>query len=391
MPGPAFEVADIFRAHGAQYRAQNPLPVHQLRLMTAIEACRTPELGGHVERCGHCGQQRIIYNSCCNRHCPKCQNLARGKWLESRKGELLPIDYYHVVFTIPMQLNDLALRNKKLFYKILFNTSAATLKTIAKDPKHLGAQIGFFSILHTWGQDLKFHPHIHCVATGGGLNEDSQWISCKPGFFLCVKVLSRLFRRLFLEAIQSAFQKELFTFPGKIAGLEDPDAFQKLLEPLKEIEWVVHAKPPFGGPLHVLEYLGRYTHRVAISNQRILDHKDGLVTFQYKKYNSADSHKSRQMTIPAEEFIRRFLLHSLPPGFQRIRHYGLFASRNKKKNLALCRKQLHADTDGLLPSVVQVQRVVAELLEVARGCPVCKVGVMVRVGIVAPVYRWDSS
>ena len=306
-------------------------------------------------------------------------------------GELLPIDYYHVVFTIPKELNDLGLRNKEQFYKILFDVSAATLLTIAKDPKHLGALIGFFSILHTWGQDLMFHPHIHCVVTGGGLNEDSEWISTKPGFFLSVRVLSRLFRRLFLEALKSAFQNNLFKFPGMIAGLEAPTAFQALLAPLGNIEWVVYAKPPFGGPSQVLEYLGRYTHRVAISNQRLVEYKDGMVSFQYKKYDSDDSQKSRCMTITDDEFIRRFLLHSLPPGFQRIRHYGLLASRNKKKNLARCREQLNADTGGLLPTVVQVQAAVAELLEVARGCPVCKLGVMVRIGIIAPVCLWDSS
>lgn len=392
MPGPTFEVADIFRAHGERYRAQHPLPSYQLRLMWAIESCRTAVLGGHVEICGHCFHERISYNSCCNRHCPKCQNLARTKWLESRKAELLPIDYYHVVFTIPEQINDLGLRNKELFYKLLFATSAATMRIIAADPQHLGAELGFFSILHTWGQNLLFHPHIHCVVTGGGLNADhSAWIPCKPKFFLPVKVLSALFRKLLLKALELAFQNKQLQFPGQIAALADPSVFRALIEPLKKIKWVVYAKAPFGGPPQVLEYLGRYTHRVAISNQRILALDGDQVTFQYKNYRSSDSQKSRHMTISPEEFIRRFLLHSLPPGFQRIRHYGLFASRNKKKNLVLCRQLLNADTDGLLPSIAQVQAVVDQLLEACRDCPVCHAGLMVRTRIIAPVRRVDSS
>ena len=396
MPGPAFEVAGIFRAHGERYRALHPLPYHQLRLMGAIESCRTAALGGHVEVCGHCSHERISYNSCCNRHCPKCQNLARTKWVERRKGELLPIDYYHVVFTIPAQLNDLALRNQQLFFKLMFETTAAALRIIAIDPKHLGAEIGFFSILHTWGQNLLFHPHIHCVVTGGGLNHrHSQWIHCKPKFFLPVKVLSAEFRGLLLEALELAFQNNQLQFPGQIAALANPSVFRALIEPLKKIKWVAYAKAPFGGPLQVLEYLGRYTHRVAISNQRILAVDGDQVTFQYKNYHSADSQKSRRMTISAEEFIRRFLLHSLPPGFQRIRHYGLFASRNKKNNLALCRQLLHADTDGLLPSITQVQAhgktVVDRLLAACRDCPVCHTGLMVRTRIIAPVRWADSS
>jgi hypothetical protein len=392
MPRSAFEVADIFRAHGQLFRAHHRLPYYQLRLMAAIESCRTAELGGHVETCGQCGEERISYNSCCNRHCPKCQNLARAKWLVSRQGELLPIDYYHVVFTIPEQLNDLALRNPRLIYKLLFETSAATLRIIAADPKHLGAQIGFFSILHTWGQNLLFHPHIHCVVTGGGVSGDgTQWVSCRPGFFLPVRVLSALFRRLLLEALQRAFRKNQLQFPGIIAGLKDSCAFHALLESLKHIDWVVYAKPPFGGPGQVLQYLGRYTHRVAISNQRILAFDNGQVTFQYKNYRSTHSQKSRQMTIPAQEFIRRFLLHSLPPGFQRIRHYGLFASRKKKRNLALCQQLLHTSTDGLLPSTAQAQSVVSQLLDLFHNCPVCHVGVLIRTRILAPVPRCDSS
>ena len=304
----------------------------------------------------------------------------------------MPIDYYHVVFTIPEQLNDLALRNQSLFYKLLFETTAATLQTIAADPKRLGAKIGFFSILHTWGQNLLFHPHIHCVVTGGGVSPDhSQWIRCKPGFFLPVRVLSALFRRLLLEALDRAFRHQQLQFPGTIAALADPAAFAALLQPLKRIDWVVHAKPPFGGPLQVLQYLGRYTHRVALSNQRILAFDHGEVTFQYKDYRSSNPQKSRRMTIAADEFIRRFLLHSLPPGFQRIRHYGHFASRKKKESLALCRQLLDATTDGLLPSIAQVQAVVAELLEQSRECTCCHAGLMIRTRILAPVRGWNSS
>jgi hypothetical protein len=397
MPQPTFEVADIFRAHGQQYRAQHRLPYHQLRLMNAIESCRTAALGGHVETCGHCGIERISYNSCCNRCCPKCQNLARAKWLTSRQGELLPIDYYHVVFTIPEQLNDLALRNQSLFYKLMFDASAATLQSLAADPKHLGAKIGFFSILHTWGQNLLFHPHIHCVVTGGGVSADhSRWISCRPEFFIHVKVLSARFRTLLLNAVELAFLNNQLQFPGVIAPLANPPAFRALIYSLKNIDWVVYAKAPFGGPLQVLQYLGRYTHRVAISNQRILDFDNGQVTFQYKNYRSTHSQKSRRMTIPAEEFIRRFLLHSLPPGFQRIRHYGLFASRKKKQNLALCRQLLHASTDGLLPSTEQAQAVVSQLLQLFRNCAVCHIGLMIRTAILSPIRapslpRSDSS
>jgi hypothetical protein len=383
---PAFEVAGIFHAHGARYREQHDLPFHQLRLMQAIESCRTAALGGHVEQCSHCAEERISYNSCGNRHCPKCQNLTRTKWVESRKGELLPIDYHHVVFTIPEQLNDLVLRNKPLLYKILFAASAATLQTIAADPRHLGAHIGFFSILHSWGQNLLFHPHIHCVATGGGIRLDgTRWVSSKPGFFLPVRVLSRLFRRLFLEALEDAFRENLFCFPGKIEALREPAAFFELTSSLRRIEWVVYSKPPFGGAHRVLEYLGRYTHRVAIDNRRILNVRDGKVTFQFKQYRSANAHKSRTMTLTVDEFIRRFLLHSLPPGLPRIRHYGLFAGRTKKSNLARCRELLQIPVESLLPTAVQIQALLSPILETCRRCPACLIGLMVRIARIAPL------
>jgi hypothetical protein len=377
---PSWEVADILRRHGAAYCAQHALPAHQLRLLRAIQLCRTSALGGHIERCGHCDHQRISYNSCRNRHCPKCQNLARAQWIEQRKGELLPIDYFHVVFTIPESLNPLALQNPAVFYNLLFATTAATLQTIARDPKHLGAEIGFFSILHTWGQTLTHHPHIHCVVTGGGLRPDrSGWIHCHPGFFLSVRVLSRLFRRLFLQALQQAFQQQRLSFRGALTALAEPKAFRTLIAPLGKCEWVVYAKPPFGGPRQVIEYLGRYTHRVALSNHRLLNIDDGQVTFQYKQYRTKDRQKTRQMTLSADEFIRRFLLHSLPPGLQRIRHYGLLASRQKHANLALCRRYLNAPAVEPSPVADTKAAVLAQLLTPLLRCPQCLLGVMVRI------------
>ena len=391
MSRTAFEVAGIFRLHGARYRERHVLPFHQLKLMHDIESCRTSVLGGNREKCGHCAEERNSWNSCCNRHCPKCQNLSRTKWVECRKGELLPIDYHHVVFTIPQQLNDLVLRNKPLLYKILFAASASTLQAIAADPRHLGARIGFFSVLHSWGQNLLFHPHIHCVATGGGISLDgTRWISTRPGFFLPVRVLSRLFRRLFLEALEDAFRQQLIRFPGKVASLAEPGAFLKLTASLKRVEWVVYSKPPFEGPHRVLEYLGRYTHRVAIDNRRILNVGDGEVTFQYKQYRSASAHKSRTMTLDADEFIRRFLLHTLPPGFARIRHYGLLAGRTKKRNLAYCRELLKIPADTLLPTALQVQAALSEIETDSRRCPACRIGNMFRIAVIAPV-RQDSS
>ena len=391
MPRPAFEVADIFRAHGARYRARHGLPFHQLRLMHAIESCRTAALGGNREKCGLCAEQRNSYNSCCNRHCPKCQNPSRTKWVASRKGELLPIDYHHVVFTIPEQLNDLVLRNKPLLYKILFAASSATLQTIAADPRHLGAQIGFFSVLHSWGQNLLFHPHIHCIATGGGISLDgSRWVSSKPGFFLPVRVLSSLFRRLFLDALQEAFRENRLCFPGKIEPLRESAAFFELTASLRRIDWIVYSKPPFGGPHRVLEYLGRYTHRVALDNRRILNVSDGKVTFQYKQYRSANAHKSRTMTVAADEFIRRFLLHTLPPRVPRIRHYGLLAGRTKKRNLARCRELLNIPVESLLPSAALIEAAILPVTEAFRRCPACRVGVMVRIARIAPL-RQNSS
>jgi hypothetical protein len=381
LPRATIEVADIFRRFGQPYRERHRLPAQQHRIMRAIEVCRTATLGGHVDHCTHCDHQRISYNSCRNRHCPKCQNTARAEWVEARKAELLPIEYFHLVFTIPEQLNGLALQNQVLIYKLLFSASAETLLTIAADPKHLGARIGFFSILHTWGQNLLFHPHLHCVASGGGLSRDGErWISCRPGFFLSVRVLSRLFRRLFLAGVRNLFVQDRLHFHGPLELLAQ--RLPQLLDELAQMEWVVYAKPPFGGPQPVIEYLGRYTHRVAISNQRLRGIQADRITFDYKDYRSKDRHKSRQMTLDADEFIRRFLLHTLSPGFARFRHYGLLAGRNKKHLLPICRKLLQPE-QSCLPRPEEIARYTSEILVAALRCPKCGVGTMIRIGLIA--------
>lgn len=391
MRKPAVELAGIFRKHGQQYRQQQQLTRSQLRVMRAIEVCRTAALGGHLEKCTHCPHRRNAYNSCRNRHCPKCQNLERSRWLASRKAELLPVQYFHVVFTLPEQMARIAFYNQKAVYGILFGAASETLLTIASDGKHLGAGIGGFSILHTWGQNLLYHPHLHCVVAGGGLAKDHQrWIGCRPGFFLPVRVLSRLFRRLFLEALEQAFQARKLLFPGELKALADPEAWSAQLAPVKEMEWVVYAKPPFGGPQQVVEYLGRYTHRVAISNQRLLAMDDGYVTFQWKDYRHKNKQKSRLMTVASQEFIRRFLLHTLPDGFQRIRHFGFLANRHRKQRLALCRRLLSTPIADLLP---QPEQHAALLQSGANGtclpCPKCRAGSMVKVGVLA-AYRWPA-
>ena len=387
---PALELAAIFRQHGPVYRARHDLPLDHLKVMRAIESCRTAVLGGHVERCGHCDHERIAYNSCRNRHCPKCQILAKQQWLQQRMGELLPIPYFHVVFTVPPAIADIALQNKRAVFQILFRASAETLLTIAADPQHLGATVGFFSILHTWGQNLLFHPHLHCVVTGGGICPEGGWIASRPNFFLSVRVLSRLFRRLFLEAVESAFANGDLEFHGQLAELRDREAFQSHLAPARKTEWVVYAKPPFGGPEQVIEYLGRYTHRVALSNQRLLAFQNEQVTFQYKDYSSGDPQRSRQMTLSADEFVRRFLLHVIPAGFQRIRHYGLFTNRYRAGNLARCRELLAGARSALLPTAAQVASILALIVEPAARCPRCQVGFMIRVSLIPPI-RWPAT
>jgi hypothetical protein len=387
---PAFELAHIFRQYGAAYRQSRKLPLHSLRVMRAVEACRTAVLGGHAEKCGQCDYMRISYNSCRNRHCPKCQNTERAKWLESRRGELLPVEYFHVVFTLPEELARIAFFNKEVVYGILFRTAAETLLTIARDPRHLGCEIGFFGILHTWGQNLLHHPHVHFVVPGGGIAPDGEWVSCRPGFFLPVRVLSRLFRRLFLKALREAFQKRKLQLFGEIESLHDEGAFHNYLAPLENAEWVVYAKPPFGGPRQVLEYLGRYTHRVAISNHRILDAANAQVSFQWKDYRGKARQKSRVMTLAADEFIRRFLIHTLPPGFPRIRYFGFLASRFRKKKLALCRSLLRNSVTELLPEPAQCREVShARAAHTLHQCPQCRTGILIRIAIV-PAYRWPG-
>ena len=390
MSRPAFELAGIFRQHGDLYRKTRSLPLQQLRVMRAIEICRTSALGGHADKCGQCDFTRISYNSCRNRHCPKCQNSERAKWLESRQGELLPVEYFHVVFTLPEQIARIAFYNKEAVYSILFRSAAETLLTIARDPRHLGAEIGFFGILHTWGQNLLHHPHIHFVIPGGGIGPDLEWVSCPPGFFLPVKVLSRLFRRLFLEALRKAFTDNKLQFFGEIEALKDDPAFQNCLAPLEESEWVVYARKPFGGPQKALDYLGRYTHRVALSNDRILDVSNNQVTFQWRDYRTKNKYKSRTMTVSAEEFIRRFLIHTLPPGFRRIRHFGFMASRVRKQKLELCRKLLSNPITELLPAPAECRALAAAIYrQPLRTCPKCRAGVLIRIAIY-PAYRWPE-
>jgi len=385
MDRPRFEVADVFRCYGADYRLHNGASMSnaQHRVMTAIEVCRTAFLGGHLEQCDQCGHQRNAYNSCANRHCPKCQSLARAQWLEDRQSELLNTQYFHVVFTLPQQIATIAYQNKRELYGILFRATAQTLLTIAADPKHLGAEIGFFAVLHTWGQNLLHHPHLHCVVTGGGLSADgSQWISCRAGFFLPVGVLSRLFRRLFLENLLKAFDAGKLQFFSSLESLRDRSSFLDYLAPLREAEWVVYAKRPFAGPEQVLDYVGRYTHRVAISNNRLLDIAEGKVTFRYKDYRHDSQQKT--MTLEAEEFIRRFLLHVLPEGFQRIRYYGFLANRYRQQKLAHCRELL--DMPAREPPTLDGAKDYRERYEELTGCslwqcPVCHKGRMLAIEI----------
>ena len=338
------EVADIFRAHGPTWRDQERghFSLGQLKVMSAVEHCRSAALGGHALRCSSCAQPQIAYNSCRNRHCPKCQSSAAQRWLEARSADLLPVEYYHVVFTLPAPLSALAYTNKELMYGLLFDLAAETLRTIAADPKYLGARIGTTLVLHTWGSALTHHPHVHAIVPGGGLALDAdRWVPCRSGFFLPVRVLSRLFRRRFLEALAAAHGRGQLQCFGEFAPLTDAAAFAQWLAPLRKIEWVVYAKRPFAGPEAVLAYLSRYTHRVAISNSRLLSLDERGVTFRWKDYRAEGRTRHKTMTLSAQEFMRRFLLHVLPSGFHRIRHYGLLANPTRKKNIDVARAQLH--------------------------------------------------
>ena len=391
------EVADIFHRHGDAFRAEqgDRLSHAQRRVMTAIEICRTAALGGHVERCEDCGETRIAYNSCRNRHCPKCQGLARAQWLADRQAELLPVPYYHVVFTVPAPVAVIALQNKALVYDILFKAAAETIRIIAADQKHLGAETGMIAILHTWGQNLFHHPHVHCIVPGGGLAPDGRWRACRAGFFLPVRVLSRLYRRLFLQRLQASFDTGALNFFGDIAALAEPTAFVAHLQSLRQVEWVVYAKRPFGGPQQVFDYLGRYTHRVAIANSRLLDCENGRVRFRWKDYRARD--KSKVMTLDAGEFIRRFLLHVLPDSFRRIRHFGFLANAHRTTKLARVRAALDIPAPATSAAAVDYRERYALLTGRSLDvCPCCG-GHMVEIAILSrssqhPTRAWyDTS
>jgi hypothetical protein len=341
---PAVEVADIFRRRGPAWRASHAghVSLGQLKVMSAIERCRTAALGGHVERCEECAYLHISYNSCRNRHCPKCQAAAAKEWLADRQAELLPVPYFHVVFTLPRPIADIAYQNRAIVYDLLLKTGAETLITIAADPKHLGARIGLTAVLHTWGSTLTHHPHAHIIVPGGGLSPDRQhWIACRPRFFLSVEVLSRLFRRLFLKRLMAAYQAGRLEFFADQAGLAEPARFKAYVAALRKVEWVVYAKPPFGGPGAVLAYLSRYTHRIAIANSRLVAFDGERVTFKWKDYRANAENRYKLMTLDVDEFIRRFLIHVLPNGFHRIRHYGLFANGGRAENIARARRLLN--------------------------------------------------
>ena len=372
-PRPAVEVADIFRAHGAAYRHAHALARPQRRAMQAIETCRTAALGGHRETCDTCGAERIAYNSCRNRHCPKCQTLAKERWLAAWRAELLPVEYFPVVFTLPHALNALAQGNPRVLYTLLFHAVAATLTTFGRDPRHLGGDVGGTAILHTWGQNLSQHLHLHCVVPGGALAQDgARWIAAPPSFLFPVRALARVFRGKYLQALHRAFTAGKLRFAGALAALADPAAFATWLRDLRQQDWVVYAKRPLAGPTQVLEYLGRYTHRVAISNERLVSHTDGVVRFRWRDY--ADGDRVKIMTLAAEEFIRRFLLHVVPGGFVRIRHFGFLANRTRRAKLARCRALLAqpAPAASAIESVPALMRRLTGI-DIER-CPVCQQG-----------------
>jgi Putative transposase/Transposase zinc-binding domain len=380
-PRGRIEVADIVRAHGAAYRQTHWLSRPQRRALRAIELCRTAALGGHRETCDHCGAERLAYNSCRNRHCPKCQTLAKERWLAARRAELLPVQYFHVVFTLPHALSPLVAQNAPLIYTLLFRTAAATLTTFAHDPRHLGGAVGVTAVLHTWGQTLAQHLHLHCIVTGGALAADgSRWIAAHPRFLFPVRALAQVFRGKYLAALHAAFAAGQLVRAGPLA---DAGAFTALLAQLRQHPWVVYAKRPFAGPAQVLDYLGHYTHRVAISNERLLGLDDGVVHFRWRDY--ADGSRVKVMALPAAEFIRRFLLHVVPDRFVRIRHFGLLANRSRQANLARCR-QLLGQPSAPEPRVPESPR--ALMLRVAgidiARCHVCAQGLMRRTEVLPP-------
>jgi len=379
----SLEVADIFLAAGPAYRAAHAghLSLHQLKVMSAIEHCRTAALGGHVEACEDCGHWRIAYNSCRNRHCPKCQGAAAHTWLAEREADLLPVGYFHVVFTLPAEIADIAVQNKAAVYDLLFRAASETMLTIAADPKHLGARIGITAVLHTWGSAMTHHPHVHMIVPGGGIALDgSRWISSRPAFLLPVRVLGKLFRRLFLTQLVALHEADRLVFFGKMAGLGDRRAFLRHLAPVRKKRWVVYAKAPFAGPEAVLAYLSRYTHRVAISNRRLIGFDGASASFRYKDYRRNGLDRQQVMTLAADEFIRRFLLHVLPKGFHRIRHYGLLAGTARKASLALARELL-----AVAPP--PNDNTAVEPLDVGPPCPCCG-GRMI---VIESFARWSQA
>ena len=380
-------MADIFRQHGPAYREAHRLGRNDWRVMHAIEACRTSVLGGHKDKCDNCGHLEISYNSCRNRHCPKCQTLKKERWIEARGEDLLPIQYFHVVFTIPSELNRLVSMNRKVMYDLLFQSVSETIMKLANDPKHLGARIGAIGILHTWGQNLMDHPHIHCIVTGGGLSADGgRWVPCRKGFFISVRVMSALFRGKFLGLLKKCFLSDDLAFHGSICHLKQPGDFELFRKQLYQKRWVVYCKPPFDGPKGVLQYLGRYTHRIAISNNRVLDNRDGNVSFLWRDY--ADDNRKKTMTLKADEFIRRVLLHILPERFVRIRHFGLLANRNRKDAIAACRECLGTGQTVAIESARQ-ETWQESLLRICgidvTLCPVCHKGRLFRVALLNPL------
>ena len=379
-------MADVIRDYGAAYLKRYRPSKEQYRVLNALAACRTAALGGHLKRCERCQHEVPVYNSCRNRHCPKCQGAARAAWLQAREREVLDVEYFHIVFTLPQELAPLALQNRRVVYGMLFRAASETLLTLGRDPKHLGAQLGCLALLHSWGQNLHVHPHLHCVVPGGGLSLDGErWVSCRDGFFLPVRVLSRLFRGKFLAQLQRAFERHELEFHGRLRDLEHPKAWESWLEPLRQKPWVVYAKPPFGGPQQVLKYLARYTHRVAISNQRLICFEDGKVTFRWKDYAQGSSH--RIMTLDAFEFLRRFLLHVLPRGFMHIRYYGFLANRNRHQKLQRIRSLLGTEEASIQndSSAVSADNPTSDTRDDAPDeltlCPQCKNGRLLLVEI----------
>jgi hypothetical protein len=370
---PALEVADIFRDHGPAWRSANAghVSLDQLKVMSAIERCRTAALGGHVARCEKCAHTLIAYNSCRNRHCPKCQGRAAKEWLAEREAELLPVPYFHVVFTVPARIGAIAYQNKAVIYDLLFKASAETMLTIAADPKRLGVRIGITSVLHTWGSALVHHPHIHMIVPGGGFSLDgTRWLSCRPRYLLPVPVLSELFRGRLLAKLLAAHAAGKLQFLGKHAALTERKAFAAYLAPLRKLKWYVYSKPPFGGPTAVLAYLSRYTHRVAISNRRLITLDRRGVTFRYKDYRANGRARYKVMTLAPAEFIRRFLIHVLPEGFHRIRHYGLFASTSRTSNIARARQLLNAPAPQNQSNDADIAKP-DEPAALAQPCPCC--------------------